>query len=136
MKTIFRVGALAGAVSLVATAGLALAWSGSGEPQIASVRGLPENTAIEYGSVSIDAKWEGDQTRGAGAVTFKTKFADPPIVLVNQFGRGGWHFFVHAQSTKDHAHFSVMLDRSFEGNEPRTHPCEIAFVAIGKAAKD
>jgi len=96
------------------------------------VVGLPNDTAVEYGTVTIDAKWNGDQTRGAATVSLKTQFAEPPIVVANQYGRGGWHFFVHAIPYKDKVDFSVMLDRSFNGKEPKQHPCQIAYVVIGK----
>lgn len=97
-----------------------------------STVGLPQGVSIEYGTVTIDAKWSGDQTRGSSAVTFKTRFSETPIVMANQYGRGGWHFFVHAIPSRNGCEFSVMLDRSFHGREPRQHPCQIAYVAIGK----
>jgi hypothetical protein len=94
-----------------------------------------DDIAVEYGTVTIDAKWAGDQTRGASTVGFKTEFAEEPVVVANQCGEGGWHFFVHAIPGKSKVTFSVMLDRSFHGKEPREHPCQIAYVAIGKKAK-
>lgn len=121
-----------GCVGLVVLGGTVALGRIGADNRSTSVQGLPQNVAIEYGTVTVDAKWEGDQTRGSAFVTFRTQFAEAPVVLANQYGRGGWHFFVHAQSTKEQAHFSVMLDRSFQGKEPRIHPCEIAYVAIGK----
>lgn len=123
------------AALLVLSTGLVLG-AGLIKPEPRSdVVGLPEDTVVEYGTVTVDAKWDGDQTRGTATVSLKTEFAEPPIVMANQYGRGGWHFFVHAVAEKDKAVFSVMLDRSFKGKEPKQHPCQIAYIAIGKRAK-
>jgi hypothetical protein len=105
------------------------------KPKAELVEGLPDNAAIEYGTLTIDAKWSGDQTKGSATITFDTEFAEPPMVVANQYGAGGWHFFVHATATKTTANFSVMLDRSYNGKEPRKHPCQVAYVAIGKRTR-
>lgn len=105
------------------------------QPPHAEYTRLSDGTTIEYGTVIVDTKWKGDKTDGAATVTFKTPFVNPPMVIASQYGRGGWHFFVHTRSTKDQAFFAVMLDRSFQGKEPRMHPCQIAYMAIGRTAK-
>ena len=87
---------------------------------------------MQTGTFLISMVSDGTKTFGDTTVTFERPFKEPPIVVVNQFGQGGWHSVVHALSTVETATFDAVLVPLSDGSVLDAVTLEYAFIAIGE----